>query len=135
MLLDAPCSSEARFFVKDPRTYSYWKPRKVKEMSHKQKRLLVAALRVLKKGGILVYSTCTFSPEENEEVINYVWERYKDKIELEEIKLPLKNKKRGLLHWKGRKFNICVRKTFRIIPNNIFEGFFVARIRKVDSFV
>ncbi|MBL8013036.1 MAG: RsmB/NOP family class I SAM-dependent RNA methyltransferase, partial [Candidatus Omnitrophica bacterium] len=60
ILVDAPCSSEARFKMSDAKTFGYWSLRKIKEMAHKQKGLLLNACRLLKPGGTLVYSTCTF---------------------------------------------------------------------------
>jgi len=69
VLLDAPCSSEGRFFANEPKTYRYWKLRKVYEMARKQKKLIASAIQCLKPGGIMVYSTCTFAPEENEAVL------------------------------------------------------------------
>ncbi|WP_217126130.1 RsmB/NOP family class I SAM-dependent RNA methyltransferase [Hydrogenophilus thiooxidans] len=69
VLLDAPCSSEARIRFADPETWRHWKPRKVREAAHKQKLLLRAAWQALAPGGTLVYSTCSYAPEENEWVV------------------------------------------------------------------
>ncbi|MBF0570049.1 MAG: RsmB/NOP family class I SAM-dependent RNA methyltransferase, partial [Candidatus Omnitrophica bacterium] len=65
ILVDAPCSSEGRFKAGDPESFGYWSTRKIKEMSQKQKGLLMNAGRLVKPGGDLVYSTCTLAPEEN----------------------------------------------------------------------
>jgi 16S rRNA (cytosine1407-C5)-methyltransferase len=70
VLVDAPCSSEGRFKSFDPDTSAYWSPRKIAQMSYKQKGILLNASRALRSGGRLLYSTCTFSPEENEEVVD-----------------------------------------------------------------
>lgn len=56
VLLDAPCSSEARFDLNDPDSMAHWSPGKVREVAHKQKRLLLSAIHALKPGGVLVYS-------------------------------------------------------------------------------
>lgn len=130
ILLDAPCSSEAQFLLSEPRTYSYWSCRKIKEAQRKQKKLLFSGINALRKGGLLVYSTCTFSPEENEEVIDWALDKFKDEIFLEDIKLPLRNIRNGLLCWKGRSFSRQILKTKRIIPDRLMEGFFIAKIRK-----
>jgi 16S rRNA (cytosine1407-C5)-methyltransferase len=90
ILVDAPCSAEGRFFINNPRSFKYWKERKVKEMAHKQKKLLHSAFFALKEGGILAYSTCTFSPEENEGVVDWFIDKFKEKIELLPIDVPLK---------------------------------------------
>ncbi|MBN2120384.1 MAG: RsmB/NOP family class I SAM-dependent RNA methyltransferase [Candidatus Omnitrophica bacterium] len=130
VLVDAPCSSEANFLVHNPKSYSYWSPRKIKEAQHKQKRLLFSGIMSLKPGGRLVYSTCTFSPEENEQVINWALNKFKDKVYLEKISLPFANLRQGLLEWNTRSFSKEMVFTKRIIPTPIFEGFFVASLRK-----
>lgn len=69
VLLDAPCSSEARIRFAEPETWQHWKPRKVREAARKQLALLRAAWQALAPGGTLVYSTCSYAPEENEWVV------------------------------------------------------------------
>lgn len=132
VLLDAPCSSEARFWVNNVRSFKYWKERKVKEMAHKQKKLLASAIKSLKEGGILVYSTCTFSPEENEEIINWALNKFKDKLEIIPVSLPIKNIKPGLIEWKGKKFSSSLKLSLRILPNDFMEGFYIAKLRKIS---
>lgn len=132
ILADVPCSAESQFLISDPKSFKYWKQRKVKEMAHKQKKLLYASWFALKEGGTLVYSTCTFSPEENEEVIDWFINKFKEKVEVIPLDIPLKNVKEGLRHWEGKKFSSCLRFTRRIIPNNIMEGFFIAKLKKVS---
>jgi len=133
ILLDTPCSAEARFLLHDPHTYKYWRIEKIYEMSHKQKKLIQSAFFALKEGGILVYSTCTFSPEENEEVIDWFINKFKDKLEVLPIELNLSNVMSGLTYWEGKKFSKECSLTKRIIPNDFMEGFFVAKIRKISS--
>ncbi len=133
ILVDAPCSAEGRFFVNDPRTYKYWRAQKVKEMQRKQKRLLHSAFFALREGGILVYSTCTFSPEENEEVIDWFLEKFKDRLELLPLDTPLKNTLSGLVSWQEKNFSPLLRLSRRILPNEYMEGFFIAKIRKVSQ--
>ena len=132
VLLDAPCSSEARFWIANMRSFKYWKERKVKEMAHKQKKLLTSAIKSLKEGGILVYSTCTFSPEENEEIINWALNKFKDIIEIVPVSIPIKNIKPGLVEWKGKKFSPSLKLSLRILPNDFMEGFYIAKLRKVS---
>lgn len=132
ILLDAPCSAEGRFNVNEPRSFKYWKEQKVKEMRHKQKQLLHSAFFALKEGGILIYSTCTFSPEENEGVIDWFLNKFKEKVEVLPIELPLPNIHAGLGSWEGRRFSSSVRLTKRIIPNDFMEGFYIAKLRKVS---
>ena len=68
ILLDAPCSGEG-MFRKDEALLKDWSPGKSDELSRIQKDLLTAAADMLSPGGTLLYSTCTFSREENEESI------------------------------------------------------------------
>lgn len=77
ILLDAPCSGEG-MFRKDEEARNYWSEEHVKFCSRRQLEILDNAYRMLKGGGILVYSTCTFSPEENEQVIEQFLRTYPD---------------------------------------------------------
>ena len=135
ILLDAPCSAEARFIDGDPKTYGYWKEQKIKEMAYKQWGLLLAAWSALKPGGILVYSTCTFAPEENELQVTKFLERVKDGGVLDISakggpsygwkKLPI------VREFKNKKVNQeVVKKAMRIMPTKEIEGFFVCKIKK-----
>ena len=132
ILADVPCSSEGRFLTTNPKSFKYWKQRKVKEMMHKQKKLLHSAFLALNEGGTLVYSTCTFSPEENEGVIDWFINKFKEKVEILPIDIPLKNAKEGLSQWGDKKYSSSLRLTRRIIPDEIMEGFFVAKIKKIS---
>ena len=71
VILDAPCSGEG-MFRKDELAKNDWSIGKVTSCSINQKQLILDGYKLLKKGGIMVYSTCTFSLEENEEIINYL---------------------------------------------------------------
>lgn len=68
VLVDAPCSGEG-MFRKDPEACEQWSPDNVKHCAERQQGILEAAARMLLPGGTLVYSTCTFAPEENEGTI------------------------------------------------------------------
>lgn len=130
ILLDVPCSCEGRFFSGNPLSFKYWKPRKVKEMAHKQKRLLSSAIHALKPGGDLVYSTCTFSPEENEEIVDWALNRFETEVELVPIVMDKVKVREGLSRWKRRKFSDEIKGTIRILPDARWEGFFIAHLRK-----
>lgn len=130
ILLDAPCSAEGRFLVTEPASYKYWKLAKIKEMARKQKNLLLSAFRALKPGGTLVYSTCTFAPEENEEVLNWFLEKVEEFAPIEEISLPVPNRITGLQKWEEKSFPPALRSTARLIPTPLMEGFYIAKIRK-----
>ena len=68
ILVDAPCSGEG-MFRKNPEAYAEWSPEAVRGCAGRQLEILGQAARMLKPGGRLAYSTCTFSPEENEGTI------------------------------------------------------------------
>ena len=133
ILLDAPCSTEGRFHVSDPDSLSYWSRRKIKEMASKQRRLLFSAIHSLAPGGVLVYSTCTFAPEENEGMIDWALDRFGESIHIDAIDLPLQNAMPGLREWQGRAFDPEVSAAARILPDGLFEAFFVCRIVKTAS--
>ncbi len=133
VLLDAPCSAEGRFLVCDPKSFRFWKVPKVREMARKQKKLLFSAVGALKPGGILVYSTCTYAPEENEEVLSWALEKFGSALELEPVQLSVRNQMPGLSGWEGKAFHPSLRRAVRILPNDRMEGFFVARVRKRES--
>lgn len=131
VLVDAPCSCESGFDASNPRSYAYWSKRKINECRSKQKRLLFAGLKCLKKGGTLVYSTCTMSPEENEFVVSWALKRFDGEVELEKIKFPIKSAVPGIESWKDKSFNPKVKLTKRIIPTDTMESFYVAKFKKL----
>lgn len=134
VLLDAPCSTEGRFRADDPETTAYWSPRKVKEMTGKQKKLLFSAIQSLRPGGTLVYSTCTFAPEENEGVLSRFLEKFEGKVEAVPVELPAAFDVRpGLEAWNGKAFAPGVRHARRVLPGPTAEAFFVARLVKHAS--
>jgi 16S rRNA (cytosine1407-C5)-methyltransferase len=133
VLLDAPCSSEGQFNCEQPDKHRFWSEKKIKEMSRKQKRLLFSAIQSLKAGGVLVYSTCSFAPEENELVIAAMLRRFAGALEVDEITLPCPNWQPGLDRWRNESLDAQLRHARRIIPDGLMEGFFVCRMRKLDS--
>lgn len=132
VLLDAPCSSEGRFTAADPQTWAYWSERKIVELSRKQKQLFYSAVQCLKPGGVMVYATCTFAPEENELVVARALEVFGGALQVEQISLPFANVQEGLITWKGKELDPELRRAVRILPDGVMEGFFVCRLRKLD---
>jgi NOL1/NOP2/fmu family ribosome biogenesis protein len=68
VLLDAPCSGEG-LFRRNPAAAAQWRPGHVRGSAERQRGLLADAARLVGPGGVLVYSTCTFAPEENEQQV------------------------------------------------------------------
>src|SRR3989338_714082 len=86
ILLDAPCSGEGTL-RSSPKTFIIWNKKVIDNLSRQQKKMIAFAFKCLKKGGTLVYSTCTHSPEENEGVVDFALKNFPVKIE--SISLPL----------------------------------------------
>lgn len=128
ILVDAPCSGEGTI-RSSPGTLKIWNLNMIKGLAALQKKLVAAALECLKPQGILVYSTCTHAPEENEMVIEFALKNFK--VKLEQFSLPLKTRQ-GITEWQGTKLNPELKKCARIWPqDNDTEGFFIAKLRKL----
>ena len=114
ILLDAPCSGSGTDNVfKSNFTYSL-----IEKSKKTQERLLRKALKILKSGGEMVYSTCSILSKENEEVVEKVIKEFKAEL----INIDLSDEIKCLP---------CNLKEAKVIaPNELFEGFFVAKIRK-----
>ncbi len=127
VLLDAPCSN-AGMVRKSYRYLQAWGRRRAKKLSKLQKQLILAAYTALKPGGVMVYSTCTLEPVENEEVVDHLL-RNTD-AEVEDIRVRI-NSHPPFEEFEGRSYTSEVRRCLRIHPqDNDTEGFFVARVRK-----
>ncbi len=127
ILLDVPCSGEGTL-RKSPHTMEIWNLNFIKSLSQQQKKICSAAIPLLKKDGVLVYSTCTLSIEENEEVVDFMLKNFN--LEIEDFFLPIKTRE-GISNWEGKKFNEKIKFCKRIYPHdNDSDGFFLAKMRK-----
>ena len=133
VLVDAPCSSEGRFKADDPESVAYWSLRKIKEMSYKQKGILMSASRLLKTGGILVYATCTFSPEENEEVVDWFLRKSEGAFVVEDAGVPGVPRLPCLTQWGKAEYHPDVMICLRVKPDQTYAGFFVAKLRRISE--
>ncbi len=130
ILVDAPCSGEGTL-RKSPNTMNIWNLKVIEGMAKIQKKLASEALKILKVGGEMVYSTCTLSPEEDEEVIQYLKENFK--ITIEKIELPMKTRQ-GMTTWNEKNLHEEIKNCCRIYPHdNDSDGFFLAKIRKLEE--
>ncbi|HEM3717070.1 TPA: RsmF rRNA methyltransferase first C-terminal domain-containing protein [Streptococcus suis] len=116
IVLDAPCSGEG-MFRKDPDAIQYWSKDYPAQCASLQREILEAALTMLAPDGQLIYSTCTWSSEENEEIVTWLLENY----DLELIDIPKIN---------GMVEGIGYSQTARMYPHHFSgEGQFVAKFR------
>jgi len=128
ILLDAPCSGTGTI-RKSLKTLLMWNLEGIKRLASMQRRLIDKSFTLLKPGGVLVYSTCSNEPDENEAVVNWLLEKYDNAI-VEPIKLDIKHKG-TILEFEGIKYNPQVKNCLRLWPqDNDTEGFFIAKIRK-----
>ncbi len=128
ILVDAPCSGSG-LFRKDPQAINEWSNHSVQHCSERQEKILSAILPCLKEGGILVYSTCSYSTAENEQVADWLVQNR----ELRSINIPI-----------PKAWNIVATQSpkqgatgFRFYPHLLKgEGFYIAAFQKrseVDS--
>lgn len=131
VLLDAPCSSEGRFSLLNKKTYAYWSIRKIREMRKKQRGLLLNASRSVRDGGVLVYSTCTFAPEENEGVVDWLIRKLHRNVVVEKIDVENFDllSYPAITEWEGKAFCDKVKNCLRLLPSNSSDGFFIAKMK------
>ena len=128
VLVDAPCSAEGT--LRAPEAFRR-RPANgfLRRISGLQRRLLRRALELVVPGGVVVYSTCSYAPEENEEVVAEVLEAMPG-VSLEEIDLPVEHSP-GLRAWNGRRFPPSIERCVRVYPHQLDgTGFFIARLVK-----
>lgn len=135
VLVDVPCSMEGRFTTNDPKSYRDWSVKKVHELARLQRWILRSAVSATKPGGTIVYSTCTLSPEENEEVLHWLITKEKGNIRLESIHINALPTGPVIRSWEGKKYEDAVNLSARIYPSGIMEGFFIAKLKKLGSSV
>ena len=129
-LVDAPCSCEGTI-RKNPTVLEDWSFEHVESVSGIQKGVLRRAIQATRPGGTVVYSTCTFAPEENEAVLDYVLEE--ESCRLVEFDLPLSSVP-GVTEWQDQQFDESVRRAHRLYPHhNDTGGFFCAKLEVTDE--
>lgn len=120
IVLDAPCSGEG-MFRKQPDAMDYWSLDYPAQCAALQREILEDAVKMLANGGELVYSTCTWAPEENEEIVAWLL----DEFPLELVDIPKLN---------GMTSGIDYQETARMYPHHFKgEGQFVAKFRFVGE--
>ena len=126
VLVDAPCSAEGNLREKQHLREGA-DLEDIRSVSNLQRQLLDKAFALCKKGGEIVYSTCTFAPEENELVVRKFLERGK----LEDPDFDFEHS-RGITEWKGEKLDKKLENCVRVYPHQLDSGgIFVAKFRKM----
>lgn len=127
VLVDAPCSGEG-MFRREPEAAANWTPDTPLACAKRQRLILESAQMALRPGGTLVYSTCTFAPEENEQVVANFLKDHPD-FSLEQIPFSF-----GRPAWPdcaGGEASLALAR--RILPQDGGEGHFVARLRRAGE--
>lgn len=137
ILIDAPCSGEG-MFRKSPAIMKNWEQYGVEYYNKLQKEIILFAARMLKPGGQMLYSTCTFSPEENEGTISYLLKEYPEFEVVNAIPTKEQQKELGISYegfdygkpvWVDGKEEL--KHCLRLWPHKINgEGHFVALLHK-----
>jgi 16S rRNA (cytosine1407-C5)-methyltransferase len=130
VMLDAPCSGEARFHLSRPESWRTWSLRKIAEQSRKQRGLIRSAFQALRRGGRMLYSTCSFAPEENEAVVSSLISTFPDDARLEAFEMPFDGWQPGLDSFGQHRFDPQLALARRILPSERADGFFLALIAK-----
>lgn len=119
ILLDAPCSGSGTIYAYDNNIGKYFTEELIKKSTKTQVTLLKKAIKLLNPGGELVYSTCSILKEENEEIIKQAIAGTNTEIIPIELdsSIPL--------------LPVTVEGTVCVMPCKLYEGFFVAKIRKL----
>ncbi|MDR6737938.1 RsmB/NOP family class I SAM-dependent RNA methyltransferase [Sphingobacterium sp. 2149] len=125
MVVDAPCSGSG-MFRKDTDAIEEWSEANVKLCSERQKRILAESLTALKEGGYLFYSTCSYSSEENEDIVDWLL----DSGDFESVEINVED------NW-GIDHTFSVKHRghgYRFYPHKLGgEGFFIAVLKKVGE--
>jgi NOL1/NOP2/fmu family ribosome biogenesis protein/23S rRNA U2552 (ribose-2'-O)-methylase RlmE/FtsJ len=121
IILDAPCSGEG-MFRKDDDAIERWSPSLVRQCSELQHNLIDDLISALKPSGYIIYSTCTFAPEEDEMVINYLQE-----LGLTSVAMPVP------AEWQITETEATDAVCYRFYPHKTKgEGFFAACLQKAE---
>jgi NOL1/NOP2/sun family putative RNA methylase len=127
VLVDAPCSGEGTI-RKNPDALDDWNEGYLSSVAGIQKGILRRAVQATRDGGVVVYSTCTFAPEENEAVLDHALSEEDCRVVDPGLPDGLEHTP-GVTEWGGKSFDRSVERAARIYPHhNDTGGFFVAKL-------
>ena len=101
-------------------------------MVRKQRGILLNASRWLKPNGVMVYSTCSFSPEENEGAVNWLLKKTQGTLKIMPIFLKDVETYPTVLTWQKKSFDRQLEHCMRVLPRKNMEGFFITKLVKVN---
>ncbi|MCA8978789.1 MAG: RsmB/NOP family class I SAM-dependent RNA methyltransferase [Planctomycetes bacterium] len=130
VLVAAPSSSEARFHLDQETSWADWKPSKLSRLASDQRKLLMAAVSALRPGGVLVYWTDTFAPEENEVALHKLLRRFDGELDLVPPPVVLPGERPALTRWADRNLDPRLKHARLLLPRGPMDGGFVARLEK-----
>lgn len=123
ILLDAPCSGIGTIDLDNYMTYKNFNRELINKSIQRQKSLLNKASKIVKSGGEIIYSTCSILKEENENIIStilnngeFVIEPIDENLFIDIPKLP-----------------VTIKGTVCVCPNELYEGFYIAKIKKLKK--
>ena len=121
IVVDAPCSGEG-MFRKDPTAIQEWSESNLQLCSERQKRILADIWPCLKPGGKLIYSTCTYNPNENETILDWLVEEWQAES------IPVTHSFAGIMPATSRAYG------YHFYPHKISgEGFFIGVVQKNEG--
>ncbi len=130
ILVDAPCSSEGTL-RRNPSLLQRLGPAHAERLGPRQRALLRKAVQRCRPGGRILYSTCTFAPEENELVVADILAEFPGKVRLVEVSVPGFLTAPGFTFWEGRLLAPELSRCLRFWPHlNDTGGFFIAVLEK-----
>jgi 16S rRNA C967 or C1407 C5-methylase (RsmB/RsmF family) len=127
VMADVPCSGEGRWRLsRDPSVKG--EPMYRAAIAEAQKKMILRGFDLLKRNGIMVYSTCTYNPVENESALDFLLKQRDAEL------VPFENVpgvEPGIPQWRKERFDERVRGAGRFYPHRIDSvGFFMAKIRR-----
>lgn len=120
ILLDAPCSGSGTLEISNPKLKEIFTPKLIQKSVASQKALLKKAITILKTGCEMVYSTCSILKEENEDIL----QPFLKEKRIEIVPIQINNEALPLLP-------VTIKGTICVAPNELYEGFFIAKLRKL----
>jgi NOL1/NOP2/sun family putative RNA methylase len=125
IVTDVPCSGSG-LFRKDPAAIEEWSPGNVNLCSQRQQRIVADIIPCLRQNGILIYSTCSYSREEDEKILDWIVQEF----QLQPLQIPVPSEW-NIIESGSPEHNA---KGYRFFPDKIKgEGFFIAAFRQVNE--